>query len=80
MRKVKMSVKECYKTLFELEDKIEFINYHISKQLDNEENLNKYELTKIEEQINDLEVLVNRRNDLRRKLKSFESMFIEIHI
>lgn len=80
MRKVKVSVRECYKMLFELEDKIEFLNYYLTKQLDNEKNIDIYDLKKIEKQINEVEFLVKQRNELRQKLQNFDSLYVEINM
>ena len=76
MKEGKVTLKEAYRMLFEMEEKIEFMQYFINKQLEDEENLTQFDIIKIEQNIQDLECLTKKRNILYKKLESFDSIYI----
>ena len=78
MKEGKVTLKEAYRMLFEMEEKIEFMQYFISKQLQDEENLTQFDIIKIEQNMQDLECLTKKRNILYKKLESFDSIYIEL--
>lgn len=78
MKEGKVTLKEAYRMLFEMEEKIEFMQYFINKQLEDEENLTQFDIIKIEQNIQDLECLTKKRNILYKKLESFDSIYIEL--
>ena len=78
MKEGKVTLKEAYRMLFEMEEKIEFMQYFIKKQIQDEENLTKFDVIKIEQNIEELECLTRKRNVLYRKLESFDSIYIEL--
>lgn len=78
MENTQISLKEAYKTLFELEDKIEFLHYFINEQLKDEDALTQEDINRINKNIIELEELTYRRNNLHKKLQSFDSIYIDI--
>ena len=78
MKEGKVTLKEAYRMLFEMEEKIEFMQYFINKQLQDEENLTQFDIIKIEQNMQDLECLIKKRNILYKKLESFDSIYIEL--
>lgn len=78
MKEGKVTLKEAYRMLFEMEEKIEFMQYFINKQLEDEENLTQFDIIKIEQNMQDLECLTKKRNILYKKLESFDSIYIEL--
>lgn len=78
MKEGKVTLKEAYRMLFEMEEKIEFMQYFISKQLQDEENLTQFDIIKIEQNMQDLECLTKKRNILYKKLESFDAIYIEL--
>lgn len=75
--KRKITLKEAYKELFGLEEKIEFLQYFIGKKI-GEENLSQADIDKLEENIFELDRLVNERNMLYIKLEAFKDVYIEL--
>ena len=78
MKEGKVTLKEAYRMLFEMEEKIEFMQYFINKQLQDEENLTQFDIIKIEQNMQDLECLTKKRNILYKKLESFDAFYIEL--
>lgn len=78
MKEGKVTLKEAYRMLFEMEEKIEFMQYFISKQLQDEENLTQFDIIKLEQNMQDLECLTRKRNVLYKKLESFDAIYIEL--
>ena len=78
MKEGKVTLKEAYRMLFEMEEKIEFMQYFINKQLQDEENLTQFDIIKIEQNMQDLECLTRKRNVLYKKLESFDAIYIEM--
>ena len=78
MKEGKVTLKEAYRMLFEMEEKIEFMQYFINKQIQDEENLTQFDVIKIEQNIEELECLTRKRNVLYKKLENFDSIYIEL--
>ena len=78
MKEGKVTLKEAYRMLFEMEEKIEFMQYFINKQLQDEENLTQFDIIKLEQNMQDLECLTRKRNVLYKKLESFDAIYIEM--